>query len=275
MEATRQYVYSTPGWEKLPAEHLKRLGSSRIFATLLYPNTLAGVILLLLPAMLVTTWRVTHWLTPVTRAVLVGVTAYASLACLVWSGSKAGWLIALAMSLVCVLHTQIATKWKTAVVCLFLVAGLGGFYAKNAGYFAKGATSVSARFDYWRAGWKTAVTHPWTGAGPGTFAVTYRRQKTPEAEMAQLAHNDYLEQASDSGVLGALSYATFVVGSLVVLHRRSKPDPFSLAVWLGLFGWALQSVVEFGLYIPAIGWIAFWMIGWLWRICPPAVKRET
>jgi len=211
----------------------------------------------------------------VTRAVLVGVTAYATLACLVWSGSKAGWLIALAMSLVCILHTQLATKWKAVVVCLFLVAGLVGFYARNAGYFAKGATSVSARFDYWRAGWNTALAHPWSGAGPGTFAVTYRRQKPPEAEMAQLAHNDYLEQASDSGVLGALSYATFVVGSLVVLHRRSKPDTLSLAVWLGLLGWALQSFVEFGLYIPAIGWTAFWMLGWLWRTCPPTVKRET
>ncbi len=272
LEATRQYVYSTPGWEKLPAEHLKRLGSSRIFATLLYPNTLAGVILLLLPVMLVTTWRATRWLTPVTRAVLVGVTAYASLACLVWSGSKAGWLIALAVSLACILHAGLATKWKATVVCLFLAAGLGGFFARNAGYFAKGATSVSARFDYWNAGWKTAISHPWSGAGPGTFSVTYRRLKPPEAEMAQLAHNDYLEQASDSGVLGALSYATFVVGSLIVLHRRAKHDALSLAVWLGLLGWALQSFVEFGLYIPAVGWTAFWMVGWLWKTCPPPVK---
>ncbi|MDB6023564.1 MAG: O-antigen polymerase, partial [Pedosphaera sp.] len=35
------------------------------------------------------------------------------------------------------------------------------------------------------------------------------------------------------------------------------------AVWLGVLGWALQSFVEFGLYIPALAWPAFGFMGWL------------
>jgi hypothetical protein len=35
-------------------------------------------------------------------------------------------------------------------------------------------------------------------------------------------------------------------------------------VWLGLFGWAMQEFVEFGLYIPALAWTAFFLFGWLW-----------
>jgi hypothetical protein len=34
-------------------------------------------------------------------------------------------------------------------------------------------------------------------------------------------------------------------------------------VWLGLVGWALQSFIEFGLYIPAVAWVAFGLLGWL------------
>ena len=38
----------------------------------------------------------------------------------------------------------------------------------------------------------------------------------------------------------------------------------AFAIWVGLLGWALQSAVEFGLYVPAVGWAAFWLFGYLW-----------
>ena len=264
LEETRRYIYSQPGWEQLPPEQLKRLGSNRIFATLLYPNTLAGVLLLLLPAMLVTVWRGTHRWHRLAGAVATGLLAYAGSACLVWSGSKAGWLIALAMGWVLLLHLPLPRVAKWLLLAGLLLAGLAGFFLRFSTYFSKGATSVGARFDYWAAGWKTACRYPWLGAGPGTFSVTYARLKPPRAEMARLAHNDYLEQASDSGFIGAALYLAFVAGSLVVLHRTVRGDPRRFAVWLGLLGWALQGCVEFGLYIPATAWTGFWLLGWLW-----------
>ena len=83
--------------------------------------------------------------------------------------------------------------------------------------------------------------------------------------MARLTHNDYLEQASDSGIPGFLLYTGFVGWCLVYVYRRGglRSDWVRLAVWLGLLGWALQSLVEFGLYIPAIAWPAFGFMGWL------------
>ena len=266
LEQTRRYIYSQPGWEQLPPEQLKRLGSNRIFATLLYPNTLAGVLLLLLPAMVVTVWRATHRWHRLAGAVATGLLAYAGLACLVWSGSKAGWLIALVMGWVVLLHLPLARTAKGWLVAGLLVAGLAGFFFRFSAYFSKGATSVGARFDYWAAGWKTARRYPWLGAGPGTFSVTYARLKPPQAEMARLAHNDYLEQASDSGFIGAALYLAFVAGALVTLHRTVRGDPRRFAVWLGLLGWALQGWVEFGLYIPATAWTGFWLLGWLWGV---------
>lgn len=263
LEATRRYVFSQPGWENLPAEHLKRIRSERIFGTMLYPNALAGVVLLLLPVLVAATWEVSGRLTRITRAVLTGLVGYAGLACLYWSGSKAGWLIGLLLGLVCVLHLRFDRRLKWGVVGTLLVVGLIGFGFRYSAYFAKGATSVGARFDYWRAGVQTFLDRPVWGSGPGTFSVCYARLKRPEAEMARLAHNDYLQQASDSGVLGGAAYTVFVVGSLVRVYRRSRAVGVRLGCWLGLVGWAVQGLVEFGLHIPAIGWVAFWLLGWL------------
>lgn len=266
LEEVRKAVYAQPDWQKLPADYLKRLATNRIFATLLYPNALAGVILLLLPGAAAATWQLAERLAAWPRRVLVGVLVAAGLACLYWTKSKAGWLIALGLGLLWFWRLPVARKLKLTLAGLAVVVGLAGFALRFAGYFERGATSASARLEYWRAGWQTACAHPVFGAGPGTFAASYRAIKPPGAEMAMLTHNDYLQQASDSGFPGAALYLAFVGGSLVVLRRRAGADPLTFAVWLGLLGWAVQSLAEFGLYVPAVGWAAFWFLGWLWGV---------
>ena len=72
--------------------------------------------------------------------------------------------------------------------------------------------------------------------------------------MSRLVHNDYLEQASDSGLAGFLAYALFIVGGLIWSFPRGPDEWLTFAVWLGVLGWSLQSFVEFGLYIPALAW---------------------
>ena len=132
-----------------------------------------------------------------------------------------------------------------------------------------------ARFDYWRAAVATAKASPVFGTGPGTFSLAYQRIKPPEAEMSRLVHNDYLQQASDSGLPGFLAYGAFVIGGLVFTRFRAWPaeDPLRLAAWLGLLGWALHSTFEFGLYIPALGWPAFGMMGWLLGLVPNRIDK--
>ena len=144
-----------------------------------------------------------------------------------------------------------------------LSLGLGLFWLNYQAYFGRGATSVAARFDYWRAAWQTLESNPILGSGPGTFMVSYKKLKRPEAEMTRLAHNDFLQQGSDSGWTGLLAYVTWILGGIAMLHRKSSTDLTSLSVWLGLTGMALQSFVEFGLYIPALAWPFFLLLGWL------------
>jgi O-antigen ligase len=274
LEASRRYffLYLYPMMKEFPPEYLKKITSSRIFSTTFYPNALAGVLLLLLPAVLAGLWRLRDLLTTGARLFLVVVVGAGGLACLYWSGSKGGWLLMLLLGLLALLRGPFPRRLKIALVACCLLAGLAGFTVKYFGFFRKGAPSVSARFDYWQAAARTARDHPLFGTGPGTFAVPYQKLKRPESEMARLVHNDYLEQASDSGLVGFGAYGLFIVAGLVYgfpRTRRRQPaagapaDGLPYAVWLGLLGWGLQGFFEFSLYLPGLAWPALALLGWL------------
>jgi len=272
LKETRRYffLYIYPQLKEVSPEYLKKMSSDRIFSTLFYPNTLAGGLLLLLPVTLAALWQTRQLLTATARWFLIGLVGVAGLACLYWSGSKGGWLLMLMLGLVALLRLPFNQRLKVVLVTGVLLAGLAGFFWKYSAFFQKGATSVSARFDYWRAAVQTAKDKPLFGTGPGTFAIAYKKVKRPESEMARLVHNDYLEQASDSGLVGFLAYALFIVGALIRSFPRpgrgseTQPEDWlTFAVWLGLLGWALQGFAEFGLYVPALAWTAFALLGWL------------
>ena len=267
LEETRRYFFQEiyPQLKSVSPEYLKKISSNRIFSTLFYPNALAGVLLLLLPVALTLIWQRFTALTLAARALLAGLVGIGALGCLFWSGSKGGWLLLLTLGLAASLRLDLKRKWKIALVTAVLAVGMAGFALRYAGYFQKGATSAVARGDYWRAAAQTALASPVFGTGPGTFAIPYKKIKKPESEMARLVHNDYLQQASDSGFFGALAYAAFITATLWLAYRRLPPgrDGLPFAVWLGLLGWSLQGLMEFGLYIPALAWTAFALFGWL------------
>jgi O-antigen ligase len=265
LEATRRFFYEQPDWQNYPPDYLKRIASDRIFSTLVYPNALAGAVLLCGPAALACTWNFARRLPRLSRSVVTGLVGYLALACLNWSGSKAGWLIALVLGVVAMIQLPIPRWTKIAVALVICLGGLAAFTIKFTSYFQKGATSVAARFDYWRAAVTIARANPILGTGPGTFSVNYAKIKPPEAEMAKLAHNDYLEQAADSGLAGFALYLALFLGNLQFLYRKRslRIEDGTFPVWLGLFAWALHSFVEFPLYIPGLAWPAFALLGWL------------
>jgi O-antigen ligase len=267
LEDSRRYffTYVYPQMPSVPPEYLKKISSTRIFSTLFYPNALAGALLLLIPAALTVILNAMTRLTLGARRFVAGLVGGGGLACLYWSGSKGGWLLMLLLGMIALLRLPFARRAKLALVGLAFVVGLAGFGIKYARFFRQGATSVGARFDYWQAAVRTAADHPVLGTGPGTFAISYSRIKRPESEMAKLVHNDYLQQASDSGFVGLAMFGAFVLGILIFTRARQGEGwgAVRVAVWLGLVGWWLQGFLEFGLYIPALAWCGFALMGWL------------
>lgn len=263
LEATRQFVRSQPGWEQLSPEYLKRLASDRVFATLFYPNALAGLVLLLQPPLMVYCWSGLRQLPQTVRFTVVGLLGYAGIASLVWSGSKAGWLIGAMVLGVVVMRWKLPMRWRIYAVLGLGLATVAVLGIRHSAYFNRGATSAIARIEYWKVATIIVRSNPLLGTGPGTFAALHPKLKRPDAENAKLVHNDYLQQATDSGVPGALAYAAWLVGALLWTGRSCWQSGLRAATWLGLLGFAVHSCFEFGLYIPALAWSAFSLLGYL------------
>jgi hypothetical protein len=169
LERAREYFHRLPGWQSYPPEFLKKIESNRIYSTLFYPNALAGVVILLLPPTLFHLWRRVDHLSFFGRLGLPAVAAVLGLGCLYWSGSKAGWLIVLGQGVVAFLDCSLSRRTKMLAATSILLLGLVGFGIKYRDYFARGATSASARFDYWRAAWQTFRSNPMLGTGPQRY----------------------------------------------------------------------------------------------------------
>ena len=275
LEASRLIVRKADGTFTINPNLIEKLGKDRIFSTLVSANTFAGVILLLLPGALGTVWWLTEGRANIARGVLLGLVAYMGLACLYWSGSKGGWLCALLVAGAALLNLPGKNSVKLALVLAVGVGGLALFAGKLQRYFADGARSTVSRWSCWQVAARTAVSHPLLGTGPGTFFRIYQREKPPEVETSRLTHNDYLQQAADSGLVGGVAFTGFVAASVLVLGRRTRGDWPLFTVWLGVLGWALQTFVEFGLYVPGVAWPAFALLGWLWGVVPAAIPRAA
>ena len=242
---------------------LAKFAKGRASGTLVYPNALAQLLLLWLPLALTLAVQSTRQLKPTVRWAAIGMTVFLGGAAFFWTGSKLGWLIALGVIGLYLLRRDWSKRLKFAAVTLVLVGGLAVFAVRFHNYLAAGATSVSARFDYWHAAVQTTAAHPLTGSGPGTFQRPYAQLKSPQSEMARLAHNDYLEQFSDSGLPGGVAYTAWILLALGLAVRRlwATADAAEFALLAGLLAWFAQGLGEFGLYIPALAWCAFTVLG--------------
>jgi O-antigen ligase len=268
LEATRKMILNAnPGAAPLDPAYLARVSGGRVFSTFSNPDALAGGLELLLPISLVFLWQITPKVHPVMRWAFVIILGGCGLACLYWSRSKAGWLVALVAGMIVLGYSNLSANWKRGLIWGVLILGLAGFGIRNAAFFHKEKNSVGARFTYWRAAIQIAREHPVTGTGPGTFGASYAKIKQPNDEMARLCHNDYLEQACDSGFLGFLAYLTMFVWVLIGLYRyriREKLIGYDIhfAIGLGLLCLCLHSLVDYHLYMPALAWPMFFLMGY-------------
>jgi O-antigen ligase len=115
--------------------------------------------------------------------------------------------------------------------------------------------SNANRANVWKSTWQLFKAHPVTGVGLGGFWIAVSTVHEGSGRLVpQQAHNDYLEILASGGVIGALIFAAFIAVFIRAARPQLRsPDAFRRAVCLGalagLFGVALQSLVEFGLHI--------------------------
>jgi O-antigen ligase len=148
-------------------------------------------------------------------------------------------------------------------------AVVGTFGSLNKGPLASALykPSVTYRGDYWRAGWKMTVEHPFLGVGLDSFGEWYRRTRSVEATLrrgpevvSNAAHNVLLDFSSTGGfpllIIYLLMMLLVLVSAIKVLKRTSEFDPiFSglFAVWIA---YQAQSIISLNQLALAVwGWI--------------------
>ena len=127
--------------------------------------------------------------------------------------------------------------------------------------------SVTYRGDYWQAGWKMTLEHPFFGVGLDSYGDWYRRARTVEATLrrgpdviSNAAHNVLLDLSSNGGfpLVGIYLFMIVLVifSSFKVIRRTKEFDPiFSglFAVWIAYQAQSVISLNQIGLAVW--GWI--------------------
>lgn len=165
------------------------------------------------------------------------------------------------------------SKFKVLTIPALIVSGIGAVFVAlgslNSGPLASllYKDSVTYRGDYWRAGWKMTVEHPFLGVGLDSYGDWYRRARTLEATLrrgpevtSNAAHNVLLDFSSNGGfplVLIYLALMVLVIISAIKLLKRSKGfDPAVaglIAVWIAYQAQSIISLNQLGLAVW--GWI--------------------
>ncbi len=127
----------------------------------------------------------------------------------------------------------------------------------------------------WRGAWELFKTQPVFGTGAGSYNLSfekYRPEGYPDEPL--WAHNEYLNTLSDYGAVGFILF----FGAIGMIGLSARPAPHSTPLALGLAAFLLQLAVDFHLKIPALG-MAFALCAALWVQVekeprkPPVVSR--
>jgi len=188
----------------------------------------------------------------------------------VFSRSRLGILATLfsilLMFLVVLIRLRVGRRAWMGGVFLFLFCvlaytiwiGLGPVLARFEPMLESGYLQMEGRISIWKDTLHLVRDYPLTGAGLGTFGLAFRHYQTDLVNLyVDHAHNDYLEFAADTGLVGVallflpILYLFFkMIISFLVDPRRYRP-----AVTLGCIGSTLgmliHSATDFNLQIPA------------------------
>jgi len=266
-------AYAATYGETISQELRLRLMSNRVFGTLIYPNALAGFLVVGFAPGLAWIWngrmrRSLKWLTLIFVGGLM-------LVCLALTGSRGGFI---AFAVMVVVGLLAASRRVWLILAAVAVIAVVFVTAHQAGLIHHGLASASARGDYWRGAVAIARDHPWLGTGPGTFGSIYPKYKTATTEEAQLVHNSYLQMWSDSGAAGAVVFALLWLAALwdgFRLVRKRNGDLASIAVLAAITGWMVHGFIDFDLYVPGVALPAFLLLGVLQGLKPVPQRAAT
>ncbi|MGI8890637.1 MAG: O-antigen ligase family protein [Chthoniobacterales bacterium] len=219
---------------------------------------------------------------PIWSKLLIGYAGAVCYAGLVITGSRGGYLSAVA-SLVALLVLTMAVVWRAGGTVFWRSAMAGAFFAllllgalvfgfQKSGHLTDRAHQVidteNIRLDLWRAAIAQWKLQPVLGTGSGTYLFYGRHFRSERVQLDPVeVHNDYLHLLAEYGVVGGLAFLLFLGAHLWRGMRGfQRLGPWrvghsgrllsnNLALNIGALGaiaaFGVHSALDFNLHIPA------------------------
>jgi len=284
--------FAEPSWLMLGATQSEQF-LARSSGAFVVPNSFAGLLVLVLPAMLLPLWA--RRVSAVARVGLGYVAALLLLA-LGLTLSRGAWLaLAVAVAGWPLLVPGLRRLRRATIFCgvvLGLTAAVLTVYqvvprARERLDFLMRDAGERSRPVMWRAAGKIFSAQPVFGSGAASYAVFFEPHR-PEHEQKDpvWTHNDYLNTLSDYGAVGFTLF--FGAGGLIAWRcwRRKFPADAAGSEWdessalttalaVGLLAFALHLAVDFHLKMPALAMAAATVAGlWVARAWPGRTDHD-
>jgi len=247
---------------------LKKLLSTRVFGTFVYPNALGGFLIMIIPLCL------GFWWTQPARIVRVFALLILALACVTLALTRSKASIGLTSTAVC---GAMLLAWRQGLVrrrgciavCMAALAMAGGMLLWGYGERLPERLQATgaARLDYWRAATRMIARHPLRGWGSDGFTRNYTAYRRPGAEDTQLAHNMVLNMWTDYGVLGALGClgalgVPLLAGLRRVRRAADAPDMLQLMSVAAAIAIVAHMLLDLDFHIIGIMAPALFLLAW-------------
>lgn len=217
-----------------------------------------------------------------------------TVAAMLRSGSRGGalfLLVALALTFPLWLRPRRlrGRRWPAVAVGLVLVGVIGSLSWTRLPELEEGFRNLFAvegvdgntRWDLWTGTIRSWERSPLVGSGLGSYRYVIGMDKPATGQsVLEQAHNDWLEWASTTGIVGAAALLLFVVGvgvSLMPWRVRRLRFEFRYAlagIALALVATAIHEIVGFGLQTPLNRYLLATWIGLLWGLAGRGRDRD-
>lgn len=129
-----------------------------------------------------------------------------------------------------------------------------------------------ARYALWGAGWNMFLDHPWTGVGPGNYREVFPLyfQGLIEGESVWgSAHNLYLHQLAERGLLGLAALALALGVLTVMAWRKALRSPDALSLWgaAAMTGFLVMNLTEVAFQNEQVTTLVLFI--WAWSQAAP------
>ncbi|MEK6646057.1 MAG: O-antigen ligase family protein, partial [Candidatus Firestonebacteria bacterium] len=244
----------------------KNLIAKRIFSTFLYPNSLAGYFIMIIPIAISSVLTEKHSYLKVFYIILTAIFVFA----LYLTHSVAGWFAFFCTIIFFILLNNLYGKtgkikplFLLIISIIFLVGGI--FILKERIDVFKDihspANSVIARLHYWKSALVLMMDSPFLGKGLGTYGAEFLNLKSEKIFYAQYAHNFYLQLGAEVGILGMFSFIVFAVYAIFKAIKRlntvSLPQHY-IALISACFGFLVHNFFDFDAYL--------WELSFIWWV---------